>query len=129
MTDDLEVKRLRYKRLRDTLSPKRRAEWLEIENQYTHPDDLFSKYRTPDQWLCELQNYIAKTEFLDAYTAWINYRGLNPNFWGNNFNPFLNIEGYTWSLPLSEKTQLFRKQLQSDISIEASFDDWFQNRD
>ena len=132
MSTELEAKRAEYKKLRATLSPERRKEWRDQEKWRTDPNNPHYHYHkriTPEQWLNSLKAFVVNANWLDAYKAWISYRKMNPTFWGEDYNPFNNIKGYYETTPIQEKTDLLRRQLQSDISLEASFEDWSFDRD
>lgn len=132
MSTELEAKRVEYKKLRATLSPERREAWRKQEKWYTDPNNPHYHYHkniTPEQWLNSLKAFVTNASWLDAHKAWISYRRMNPSFWGEDYNPFNNIRGYDETTTTQEKTDLLRRQLQSDISLEASFEDWSSDRD
>lgn len=132
MSTELEAKRLEYKKLRATLSPEQREEWRDREKWYTdtnNPHYHYHKHITPEQWLNSLKAFVVTADWFDAHKAWISYRRMNPAFWGEDYNPFNNIKGYDEKKTTQEKTDLLRRQLQSDISLEASFEDWSFDRD
>jgi len=126
MTDDIETKRLEYKKLRATLPPEYRKEWQKKEQLYI--SDPFINI-TPTQWLNSLKSFIKNLNWRDAHYAWVCWRKANPSFWGENYNPFDNIEGYTQQTTIEKKTELLKKQLHFDIHLETSFNDWRSNRD
>lgn len=132
MSTELEAKRLEYKKLRATLSPQHKEEWRNQEKCRTdtnNPHYEYHKNITPDQWLNSLKAFVTNSKWHDAHAAWVNHRKVDPAFWGEDYNPFNNIAGYTEQITIEEKTQLLKEQLQSDISLYVNFQDWQDDRD
>lgn len=126
MISDLETKRLKYKQLRSSLDKKSRDKWRQREFFYMNskPCSL-----TPDEWLFELNQWVLHSQFQKAYNAWQNNRKSNPYFWGEYFDPFLDIEKYKLTTSKAQKTFLLKQQLTSDILLEENFQNSQDYRD
>ena len=73
MDSELNLKRKRYKELRNTLKGQARQDWRLIEQNYCTANTLL----TPDAWLLELESFLEKILQKNFYThldAWVQYR-------------------------------------------------------
>ena len=93
---------------------------------------------TPHQWCFEIYSFLDDTLVKEALRKWATYRIDEMDYWGIDDMPDTvdvyahykkSIEGWDESYPLTKRLALIKKQLNADINLKHSHDDWLMDRD
>lgn len=122
----IEQQRIQYATIRNSLPQPFRGEWREIERAFADLDTP----PTPSEWVTEVSKFSTEVgQYLQAHISWVNLRSDNPQGWGEDHDPTIEIKGWGDHLDLRTKTTLLRRQYNEDLNTMVSYDEWRESRD
>lgn len=113
-----------FRAIRATLTKKGRDHWE------TKQAELQKSVKpTPEEWVLHLRQFVDKTRLTIALQNWQNNRLHHVDGWGEDINPSSHIKNWSDTLTPSEKALLLECQYIEDLEVQASYEEWRDDRD
>ena len=123
-----------YKRCSERIPLFYRASWLERKTELQKTGIDF----TPHKWCFEIYTFMDDALIKDALRHWAEFRIDEMDEWGVDDQPNdedtyehykKSIKGWDEGYSLEERLALIKKQLNEDINLKFSHEDWLMDRD
>ena len=122
---DIEELRIRFRAVRNSLSPDLRKRWEGYQAKLLELDTP----PTPLEWLEQIQCYYDEQRLDDALRAWQLLRTQDPHGFGEDIDPSTQIKGWRDDLPLKDKVLLLQDQWYEDCKVQVAYEEWRDSRD
>ena len=120
---NIEQLRNEFRKIRNTLQPSGREEWLELQ----HAFEMLDTPPTPIEWVQQLRKFADEKAYENALRVWEQYRCDEEAGWG--LADVNQITGWSDDLPNATKATLLRQQLNYELSVQFAYEDYMDNKD